>query len=731
MSSLVIETPEVFEPLLANEIDGHSVRYKGAHGGRGCCHPDTLIDTPKGQVKISEFQGGPVYSWHNGEIIEAVATPSVSYDEQQLYMVTLKNGASISVTDQHRFLTGRGWVQCCDLSMSDEVVFSLGQDVPDPHQTNQGISQQVLRANVQHLMGKLADSLESYFGYLHQHGQPLQCVANSGQVFSPSQAGELQHNSRASMHLDAPAFLRKNSLSLPLRHLPNQYAHQVLEAKNSVVRGSCIDGKASGQLLERFQQSLKSHAKNARLQLAQVFFDIAHGSGFLRNQGKTRQKEKGIEFSGVHDSPSYTPSCKHDLPILVGIDSICKHDRLVYWDLHVPFFENYLSNGIVNHNSGKSHFFGELWLEENIADKYDFVCIRETLKSLEFSVKKLLEAKISQYNAGAYFEVQDRRIMSKHGGVTIFEGMQNHTSDSIKSLEGFDRAWFEEAQNASEKSLTLLRPTIRKPGSQLWFGWNPDKPTDPIDQLLRGIHPPPNSIVVQANYLDNPFLPQELRDEMEYDKRRDPDKYAHVWLGEYQRNSETRVFKNWRIEEFERPEGTIFRLGADWGFSVDPSVLVRSSIEGNILYVDYEAWAIGCEITNLPELFFSVPDAEKWPITADSARPETISHMVRNGFPKMRAAIKGAKSIEDGIEWLKSFDIVVHPRCKHLIDELTLYSYKTDQLTGKVLPLLQDKYNHVIDALRYACEGARRAKPERTKPKSDIHRLHGGYGWMA
>jgi len=381
--------------------------------------------------------------------------------------------------------------------------------------------------------------------------------------------------------------------------------------------------------------------------------------------------------------------------------------------------------------SGKSHFFGELWLEENISDKYDFVCIRETLKSLEFSVKKLLESKISQYNAGAYFEIQDRRIMSKHGGVTIFEGMQNHTSDSIKSLEGFDRAWFEEAQNASDKSLTMLRPTIRKPNSQMWFGWNPDKASDPIDSLLR-INPPPNSIVVQANYLDNPFLPQELRDEMEYDKRRDPDKYAHVWMGEYQRNSEARVFRNWKIEEFERPDSTVFRLGADWGFAVDPSVLVRCSIEGNKLYVDYEAWAIGCEIVNLPELFMSIPDAERWPITADSARPETISHMIKNGFPKMRAAIKGAKSIEDGIEWLKSYDMVIHPRCKHLIDELTLYSYKTDKLTGNVIPMLEDKYNHVIDALRYACEGARRAGKVVDKPKIVHNQKHYGHtGWMA
>ena len=361
--------------------------------------------------------------------------------------------------------------------------------------------------------------------------------------------------------------------------------------------------------------------------------------------------------------------------------------------------------------SGKSHFFGELWLEENISTKLDCVCLRETLKSLEFSVKKLLEDKIERFNAGAYFDVQDRRIFSIRGGVTIFEGMQNHTSESIKSLEGFDRAWFEEAQNASDKSLTLLRPTIRKPGSQMWFGWNPDLDSDPVDQLLRGVKPPPDSVVVRANYTDNPWLPGELLAEMEYDRERDPDKYAHVWLGEYRRNSESRVFKNWAIEEFEVDQTAVIRQGADWGFSVDPTVLVQCYIVGRKLFVPYEAYRVGCDIVDTPELFMAVPDSEKWPMVADSARPETISHLQKNGFPKIRAAIKGARSIEEGVEFLKNYDIVVHPRCTHLIDELTLYCYKTDPLTGKVLPILGDKDNHVIDALRYACEGARRAGP--------------------
>jgi phage terminase large subunit len=361
--------------------------------------------------------------------------------------------------------------------------------------------------------------------------------------------------------------------------------------------------------------------------------------------------------------------------------------------------------------SGKSHFFAELLLDEHIRNPAQAsVCVREIQLSLQQSVKRLLDNKIQELNAGWYFESQDKIIKSKHGpGLIIFQGMQNHTNDSIKSLEGFDRAWVEEAQSLSQTSLDLLRPTIRKPGSELWFGWNPRNETDPVDQLLRGPTPPPDAIVVQVNYKDNPWFPEVLREEMEYDRSRDPDKYHHVWMGGYLANSEAKVFRNWRIEEFEATPDVTLRFGADWGFAIDPTVLVRCYIVGRKLYVEYEAYMVNCEIMNTPDLFMTIPESEKWPITADSARPETISHMKKNGFPRIMAAVKGPKSLEEGVEWLKSYEIIVHPRCKHTIDELSLYSYKVDRLTGQVLPLLEDKRNHVIDALRYAVEGLRRA----------------------
>jgi phage terminase large subunit len=362
--------------------------------------------------------------------------------------------------------------------------------------------------------------------------------------------------------------------------------------------------------------------------------------------------------------------------------------------------------------SGKSHFFAEALVEKAMLEPgLRWACIREVQRSLEQSVKRLIEDKIEAMGVGGAFRVLQTHIETPGDGIIIFQGMQNHTAESIKSLEGYDGAWVEEAQSLSKTSLKLLTPTFRKNNSEIWFSWNPKKDDDPVDVFFRSGENDndPDFVCVEANWSDNPWFPEVLRRDMERDRARDPDKYAHVWMGQYESASEARVFKNWTIEEFESPPRGPFYFGADWGFSIDPTVLVRCWIEGKKLYVDHEAYAVGCEIDRTPALFDTIGDgmARAWPIVADSARPETISFMKRNGYPRIRPAKKGAGSVEEGIEFLKNYDIVVHPRCKHTIDELTFYSDKTDPRTDEIMPVLDDKKNHVIDALRYAVETLR------------------------
>lgn len=187
--------------------------------------------------------------------------------------------------------------------------------------------------------------------------------------------------------------------------------------------------------------------------------------------------------------------------------------------------------------SGKSHEIAGLVVEEMVADPdCSVVCVREIQKSLALSAKKLIEAKIEAFGVGHLFEVlktEIRRIGGK--GICIFVGMQDHTADSVKSLEGFDIAWVEEAQSLSQRSMDLLRPTIRKERSRIFFSWNPRRRGDAVERLLRGPKGPrPDAIVVKANYTDNPFLPDTLKNEAANDLENDPDGFGHTWLGEYE-----------------------------------------------------------------------------------------------------------------------------------------------------------------------------------------------------
>lgn len=360
--------------------------------------------------------------------------------------------------------------------------------------------------------------------------------------------------------------------------------------------------------------------------------------------------------------------------------------------------------------SGKSHFFAEMLVEEHVANPdQKSVGIREIQKSLKYSAKALIETKIHTMGVAGLFEITQTEIRRKGAtGVIIFQGMQDHTADSIKSLEGFDRAWVEEAQNLSERSLRLLRPTIRKESSEIWFSWNPDQPTDAVDNFLRGENPPNNMILVHVNYDQNPFLSDTLRQEMQSDVNGDPEVFNHVWKGGYNTRSKAQVFADkYKIEEFEPKhnwDGPYY--GMDFGFAQDPTVAVKVWIYSDCLWIENDAGQTNLELDDTAGYFKErIPGIDKHAVRADSARPESISYLKRKGIPMIEPVKKGAGSVEDGITYMLKFNkIVIHPQCEWSPMEFRLYSYKIDRYSGDILPQIIDANNHAMDAIRYALQ---------------------------
>jgi phage terminase large subunit len=192
--------------------------------------------------------------------------------------------------------------------------------------------------------------------------------------------------------------------------------------------------------------------------------------------------------------------------------------------------------------SGKSHFFGDLLIEDCLAEPGNnggegmrAVCIREMQKDLAQSSKLLVETKLKAHGVGEAdgFKIWRDSIVTPGDGIIIFKGMNDYSADSIKSLEGFKRAWWEEAQTATLHSLNLLRPTLRAAGAERWFSWNPRRKADPVDVMLRGVETPTGCAVVKANWRDNPFFTAELEQERLDCLRQQPEQYDHVWEGGY------------------------------------------------------------------------------------------------------------------------------------------------------------------------------------------------------
>ena len=351
----------------------------------------------------------------------------------------------------------------------------------------------------------------------------------------------------------------------------------------------------------------------------------------------------------------------------------------------------------------KSWSIARYLLIKAMFEKLRILCTRELQASMRDSVHKLLIDQINTLDMHKFFEVQKDSINGIYGSQFLFKGL-HHNIAEIKSTEGIDICWVEEAEKVSEDSWTTLIPTIRREGSEILISFNPE---DENSATYRRFveEPPPDCLSMELTFEDNYWFPEVLRREMEYDKRVDFEKYEHVWLGKPKKYAEALIFRGkYRVEDFETPEDTRFYFGADFGFSNDPLAIVRCWIKDYKLYVDYEFYAVGIEINELERAFDTIPEIRKWKITADSQRPDTISFLNQKGFDIVGAE-KGKGSLEDGIQFLRGFEeIIIHPRCRGAIDNLSNYKWKQDRITNEILPIPAAGSDHVPDSLRYALE---------------------------
>jgi phage terminase large subunit len=220
--------------------------------------------------------------------------------------------------------------------------------------------------------------------------------------------------------------------------------------------------------------------------------------------------------------------------------------------------------------SGKSHFFGGLMVEDALAEPGNSageglraVCIREVQKDLAQSAKLLIEGKIAGMGLREAdgFKCFEDCTQTPGDGLIIYKGMNNYTADSIKSLEGFKRSWWEEAHTATARSINLLRPTMRASGSQLWWSYNRSRKTDPVDVMFTGDELPTGAAVVDANWSDNPWFPAELQQERLDCLRMQPEQYEHIWNGDYVTVAEGAYFAKHLADA--KAQGRIGNVAAD------------------------------------------------------------------------------------------------------------------------------------------------------------------------
>jgi phage terminase large subunit len=357
-------------------------------------------------------------------------------------------------------------------------------------------------------------------------------------------------------------------------------------------------------------------------------------------------------------------------------------------------------------DSAKSWSIARRLLQEANDSPQRVLCTREIQSSLKESAFRLLVDQISLLGLDSFYEVMSDQIVGRNGSLFFFAGLLD--ASKIRSFEGIARVWIEEAQSVSELSFEQLLPTIRKRGSKVYISFNPMLESDPVYQRFV-VNPPPSCARKHVTYRDNPYLSPESRQEIEWLKARDHEAYLHIYEGQLRQFSDSLIFANkYASEPFEPSAEWIGPLyGLDYGFGSDPCAATECYIDdtNRRFYVRREFWQLKADLDKLPQLLMqAIPNIADHSVYCDAAQPGMTKLLANTGLPGALSAEKWQGSVLDGIGWLRSFEkIVIHPDCRHVLDELGSYSYRVDRLTNRPTTEPADCNNHCIDSIRYAC----------------------------
>jgi phage terminase large subunit len=370
--------------------------------------------------------------------------------------------------------------------------------------------------------------------------------------------------------------------------------------------------------------------------------------------------------------------------------------------------------------SAKSQSFGTLGVIYAVGKGARIVCIREVQNTIRDSVRQLLVDKIASMGLQDRFDVLESEIRGKDGGLFIFRGMKDMNAIGIQSLEGFDVAWVEEAQSLSQRSLDVLRPTIRKPGSELWFSWNPRFKRDPVDQFFRGPTKSPDAICVEMNWSDNPFLPNELLQEKNLDYLRDPVKAQHIWGGGYEQIAEGAYYGRDVVQaENENritrvPHDRAARVFACWDLGIGDAMAIWTfQIVGKewhwLHYIEDTSKPLGHYVDALARLPYAITehllphDAEARELQTGKSRIQFLEEL------GLKCRVVPNHRVDDGIEAVRNvFNRfwIDADNCERGIECARNYRAEFDPKMNTIKSAPRhDEFSHGADAMRIGVMG--------------------------